>query len=320
MNNWIKTAALVVTAALISTFSFGQTAKEKSQKEQDIIIRKKGDKAGKTTIVIDGDNVTINGKPIDEYKSEDLTVLRRSDVERLAPRVRALTTPRGSFRMDGDAFGGGAIAGTNKAMLGVMTDKAENGAKVVDVTKESAAEKAGLKEGDVITKVGDTKIENPQDLIEAIGKRKPNDKVDLTYKRDNKESKVNVTLGENKARAYAFNFDRDNLNFDFPTPNGPGNFFSARKPKIGLQIQDLETGKGVTVKDVDEDSPAAKAGLKEGDVITDVNGKEVAGVDELRNEIKDLKEGDPVRFKYKRGNNIQTVEVKLPKKLRTADL
>lgn len=324
MNKWIKASALFITAALATEFSFAQDtkAKKETQKQQDIIIRKKGDKPGKTTIVIDGDNVTINGKPIDEYKSEDLTVLRRGDAETaLAPRVRGFNVPKGGgVRMFGDDELEGRFFGGNRAMLGVATDKAEDGAKIIEVTKESAAEKAGLKKDDVITKVDDTKIEGPQDLVSAIGKLKPNDKVEVTYKRGNKESKMNITLGENKSGPYSFNFDRDNFNFDFPTPNGPGNLFSARRPKIGLQIQDIETGKGVTVKDVDEDSPAAKAGIKEGDVITDVNGKEIEGVDELRNEIRDLKEGDSVKFKYKRGGNTQTAEIKLPKRLRTADL
>ncbi|MBA2761700.1 MAG: PDZ domain-containing protein, partial [Segetibacter sp.] len=74
------------------------------------------------------------------------------------------------------------------------------------------------------------------------------------------------------------------------------------------------------VKDVDDGSPASKAGIKEGDVITQVNGKEIAGVDEIRNEIKDIKEGDAVKFTFKRGNKTQTAELKIPKRLRTANL
>ena len=98
------------------------------------------------------------------------------------------------------------------------------------------------------------------------------------------------------------------------------NFNFNRKPKIGLQIQDVEEGKGVTVKDVDENSPAAKAGMKDGDIITSVNGKDVAGVDELRSAIKDLKEGETVQFSYKRDGKSQTADVKIPKRLKTADL
>ncbi|MEI2740513.1 MAG: PDZ domain-containing protein [Chitinophagaceae bacterium] len=57
----------------------------------------------------------------------------------------------------------------NRAMLGVTTEKVDEGAESkLTVTKESAAEKIGLKEGDIITKVDDKKIENPDDLSAAI--------------------------------------------------------------------------------------------------------------------------------------------------------
>jgi serine protease Do len=206
MKNWIKTSTLVVAAALVGGVSFAQDTKEKvktDKKQQEIVIRKSGNATGKTTIVIDGDNVTINGKPVDEYKSDDLTILKRNrsaDLE--GPRARVFA-PRGGTRSI-DNF---RMPRMNKAMLGVVTEKSDDGVKVTEVSKESAAEKAGLKEGDVITKVGDTKIEDSEDLVEAIGKYNPNDKVDITYKRANKESKASVTLGENKVRAYSFNMD-----------------------------------------------------------------------------------------------------------------
>jgi len=147
--------------------------------------------------------------------------------------------------------------------------------------------------------------------------------VDITYKRNGKENKTVATLSENKPGAFSYNFNNPDFNIDIPrSPIAPEgfNFNYSRKPRIGLQIQDVEDGKGVTVKDVDEDSPAAKAGIKEGDVITQVNGKEIAGVDELRNEIKDVKEGDAVKFTYKRGNKTQTADLKIPKRLKTANL
>jgi serine protease Do len=87
-----------------------------------------------------------------------------------------------------------------------------------------------------------------------------------------------------------------------------------------MQIQDLEEGKGVKVKDVDDNTPASKAGIKEGDVITNVNGKEIEGVDDLRKEVGNIKEGDVLKFNYKRDGKNESTEVKIPKKLKTADL
>ena len=150
----------------------------------------------------------------------------------------------------------------------------------------------------------------------------PKDKVDVTYLRNGKESKTSATLGESKTRAYSFNFNDDDFKFDMPPLADIENFNMVynKRPKIGLQIQDVEEGTGVTVKDVDEDTPASKAGLKEGDVITQVNGKDIAGVDELREQIKELKEGDKVTLSYKRNGTSQTAEVKIPKRLKSANL
>lgn len=326
MKNWIKYVVPVVATACISASTFAQDQKEKSLKEnedktQEIVIRKKGGKTDKMTIVVDGDKVTINGKPADEYKNDDITVFKRDRSIAAAPRARTLIAPRTPFNPDD--FDYGMPASGNKAMLGVLTSKGDDGVKITDVTKESGAEKAGLKKDDIITKVGDKSVKEPADLIKAIGAYKPNDKVDITYKRNGKESKTSVVLGENKSRTFNYNFDR-NFNFQMPEgaipPMRDFNFNFNRKPKIGLQIQDVEEGKGVTVKDVDADSPASKAGMKDGDVITQVNGKDVAGVDELREAIRDVKEGETVKLNFKRNGKNQTAEIKIPKRLKTADL
>src|SRR5947207_11169598 len=85
---------------------------------------------------------------------------------------------------------------TNAAFLGVMTEKTDKGAKITEVTKGSSAEKAGLKEGDVITKVGEDIIAGPDDLYKAIGKHKPDDKVAITYTTNGKQATASVTLGK----------------------------------------------------------------------------------------------------------------------------
>jgi serine protease Do len=330
MKKWIKyISPAVLATSIIGSISFAQDTKDKAPrnkegKTEEIVIRKKRGNTEKMTIVVDGDKVTINGKPAEDFKNDNVTVFKR---DRSQPALAMGWPGVKSFNFPPQAFGpeqfGRDFSLSNKAMLGVMTEKGDNGVKVREVTKESAAEKAGLQKDDVITKVGDKTVNDPHDLVEAISGYKPNDKVDITYKRNGKESKTTATLGENK-QAFSYNFNDDHFNLVAPpgdVPSGDNfNFFFNRRPKIGLQIQDVEDGKGVTVKDVDDDSPASKAGLKEGDVITEVNGKAVANVDELRDEIKDAKEGDAVKFTLKRDGKNQTIEVKLPKRLKSADL
>ncbi len=88
-----------------------------------------------------------------------------------------------------------------------------------------------------------------------------------------------------------------------------------------MRVQDTENSQGVTVMDIDdEDSPAAKAGLQEKDVITEVNGKTVQSVKDIKDQLKDAKPGDDVKLQYKRNGTLQSATVHLPKQLQTSDL
>ena len=98
------------------------------------------------------------------------------------------------------------------------------------------------------------------------------------------------------------------------------NFSHNSKPRLGVQIQDVEEGTGVKIIGVDDESVAGKAGLKEKDVIVDVDGKEIKNVDDLRTKINEAKEGDSFKIKYKRDGKTQTADVKFPKRLKTANL
>ena len=65
---------------------------------------------------------------------------------------------------------------------------------------------------------------------------------------------------------------------------------------------------------------AGISGLKEDDIITDLNGKEVKSVDDLRAKLKELKEGESFKLGVKRNGKSQTIDIKYPKKLKTANL
>lgn len=333
MNKFINLAAAGASALFFGNLSIAQDTKvpPKDVKTEEIVIRKKSDKTEKMTIVVDGDNVTINGKPANDFKAADVTVTKRTGriapvppiapIAPGAPYMRSFRGPHNDVFKYNNGFT--IPPAPNKALLGVLTEKTEDGIKIKEVTKESGAEKAGLQKDDIITKVGETKVTTPRELVEAINKYNPSDKVAITYKRNGKENKTTAELGENKNDVF-MNGDDNDFNFEMPDGVAPHfedfNFQFNRKPKIGLQIQDVEEGKGVTVKDVDDDSPAAKAGMKEGDIITQANGKDIAGVDDLRNLIRESKEGDTVKFSYKRDGKSETAEMKIPKRLKSADL
>lgn len=323
MNTLIKSSALLLAIGLLTRTTNAQDIKKQKdktiKKDETIVIRKKSDSKEKYTIVVDGDNITINGKPVEDFKGDGVEVLRNEDNMIWAGpdafAFKSFNAPHGGMKMfGGDNF---SLHG-NKAFLGVISEKTDDGVKVKEVTKESAAAKAGLKEGDVITKVGETKIEDADDLYEAVGKYNPDDKVNITYKRDGKENTTTATLGKSKEMNFSFNYNTDDLKGRFAP--GVKAFGWSGKPRLGMQVQDTDEGKGVKVLDVDDDTPADKAGIKEDDIITDVNGKAVNSVDELRNAVKELKEGDVIKLNYKRNNQAQSAEVRIPKKLKTSDL
>jgi serine protease Do len=224
-------------------------------------------------------------------------------------------------------------------MLGVVTEKTDNGVKISDITKESGAEKAGLKEGDVITKIGDKKIETSDDLSKEIKSHKPGDKVSVTYLRDKKENKATAELTKSKSvNAFSlgegqhYDFKMPEMNFkQFEMPNGKSlpraraygdmlNIYGGGQPRLGLSVQDTDDGKGVKVLEVDEESNAAKAGVKENDIVTHVNDKEVNSADEVAKLVKENKDKPSMRLQIKRDGKSQNIEVKMPRKLKTADL
>jgi serine protease Do len=310
-----KKISFALVAALATCTAFAQTEKPKTE---NIIIKRGTDKQEKLTIVVDGDKITVNGKPVDEVNNANLKITRN---------VTARAPQPPNFRVFGQNMSG------NKALLGVSTRETKNGGACIQtVSDASAAAKAGLKEGDIIIKLNDDEIKNPADLYNAVGKYKPEDKVKITYLRDGKEDKVKAVLG--KADAQDF-WKAENFKVEIPDipeipempelrelnnlPRGVAYTWSS-KPKVGLQIEDLEEGSGVKVTDVNADAPAAKAGLLKDDVITAINGQEVKTVDELKEKMKSLKDGDSFTISFKRNNTVQIATVKLPKKVKKASL
>jgi serine protease Do len=324
------------------------------------------------TVVVDGNKITINGKEVDENdprlsiegKDNKRIILRKTTKQ---PRIIVEGKPLNSLdfgkglELDGDIIinenGEDNFdmivpnqAKTNEAFLGVVTEQTEEGAKVNQVSAESPAAKAGLKEGDIITKVNDIKIDGPATLYDAIGKSKPEDKVTINYIRNGKTNTQVVSLAKNKNTVQLYNFSspegQGGPSFDvypkqYLDPNtrkyhqGPRGFSFIpnfpglegmtipgfeNKPKLGISIEDTETADGVKITNVSENSPAEKSGLLENDIIVQVNDQKIKEVDGLKPIIKDAKEGTSFTFQVKRNKELKTIIVKLPKKLKTANL
>jgi S1-C subfamily serine protease len=84
-----------------------------------------------------------------------------------------------------------------KGFIGVQIKKEEDGpVTIVSVMSDSPAEKAGLKDGDVLVTVGDVEASDLQTVVDTIRKLKPKDKVKIRVKREGKEKDIEVTVGE----------------------------------------------------------------------------------------------------------------------------
>lgn len=331
MIKWNPIFSLLIAGAGLTSQVQAQEP-GKGKKDEQIIIHKKGKANEKLTIVVDGDAITVNGKPLNDFSSDsiDVRVLKGNMARsfRLNGRPEAITMlrsrPGGVHQLNKLPFHPGL---SNGAFLGVLTEGSDKGAVIKEVTKESAAEKAGLQKGDVITRIGDSVVTSSEDLYKAVGKYKPEDKITVTYLRDGKTATAKATLGKSEhMRTFRFN---DEMGFEgFPElktfPLAPDVFPPAmnfsRQPRLGLQIQDLEDSKGVKVLDASPESPATKAGVQKDDIITGINGTEVHSVDDIRGQLRDIKEGDIVKIELKRNDKRRTVEIKFPRKLKTTTL
>ena len=321
--------------------------KEDKKETQVITLKKNGAKNAEFKIEFKNDAVLINGKPLAEFKDDAITINNKKIVIRNGDKWSIMGDDgKAAVEMDmnfsgmGDRIARGFAFGGSKTFLGVTTDNDDAGAKITAVTKESAAEKAGLQKGDIITKIGDTKIENPSDLSEAISSKKPKDEVKVTFKRDGKEKTVKATLQERKdSQSYSYSFTGPKGGMktitipDYPAIAGaPRGYFrdgdmnfdtfvsDFSRSKLGIRIQDLEEGSGVKVLDVEEGSAAEKAGLKKDDVITAVGDAKVENTDDAREELHKNAGKPSYSIEAKRNGSPMKFDIKIPKKLKTANL
>ena len=144
------------------------------------------------------------------------------------------------------------------------------GALVASVTANSPAAKAGIKQGDVITAAGGRPIKSTHDLPRVVAATPPGQKLDLTVRRDGKESTLAATIGtmpEQQQVAAA----------QGPAPageeeaSGVGLQLAAVTPRLRSQVRIPKEVEGVVVTRISPDSPAAAIGMEPGDVIVSID-------------------------------------------------
>jgi serine protease Do len=163
----------------------------------------------------------------------------------------------------------------------------DQGALVAEVTSDSAAAKAGLQTGDIITKINDTPIRDPRQLLLTISQIAPETQIKIQYLRDGKSQTTNATLGRRPEESTSRDrFGGQNGN-DVGVLNGVG--VSDITPEVRAQLQIPDRIQGAIITSVAPDSPSAQQGLRENDVVLQLNRKPVTNAAEavrLSEEIK----------------------------------
>lgn len=297
--------------------------KTTSDSSTNVVVTINGDTTEQISVVVDGEKITINGEAA-EANDPRLKKIKRGSIQgfKIQPKSNSQEDESKTIIFKKSTQ-------PNIAFLGVVTQMDPDGAVIVDIDASSPAAKAKLKIGDIITSVNDTKIKHPEDLYAAIGKYKPSDKINLGYIRDNKTAKLSITLEKNTNIVEKQLLEEQSLNlegmdgkykFNFPElPNMNQLMTRAeKKAKLGITVEDLETGNGVKVVSVSEDSPAAKAGIQKNDILISLNNNKITDVNYMKWQY--YFPGQVLKISLERNGEKRTVEVKMPKKINTADL
>src|SRR5947208_1315525 len=171
-----------------------------------------------------------------------------------------------------------------------------SGALVGEVTPKSPAEKAGIKTGDVITAVNGKKVSDSRELRLMIGSMAPGTNVQLEVNREGQKKTFNVELAEMPAGVAEEGAEASPE--ESARPEKANVFGGVAVADVTDDIRNAlnlsKDVKGAVIAEIDPDSPAAKAGLREGDVIQEVNKQPVKNAKDLVAISKRLKPDEKI--------------------------
>jgi len=190
--------------------------------------------------------------------------------------------------------------------------KLDYGLEVIKVYKDSPAEEAGLENGDILIMINEKPLENVSGLSDIIGDMEIDDKIKINYLRNGKELEAEAILSKKNNRILVLDGKHKNLKY----------FVSDEKRAwLGILTSGLTDQLrayfnvpdylGVLIKEVMEDSPAEKHGLKAGDVIIQIGRKEIEDSRDLSLAIDRYEPGEEVEIKIIRDKKETVIKVTL---------
>ena len=184
--------------------------------------------------------------------------------------------------------------------------KEVRGVIVGSVQKASAAEKAGLRQGDVIVAFNGTAVNEANELRNLVAATQPGTDAALTIVRDGREQEVKITVGELQANSAGSRGGDDGGGGEQSEGGGRlGVTVTPLTPDLASRLQLPADRQGLVVTQVDPSGPAADAGLRQGDLIEQANREPVKSSEDLRAAVEAAGER-PVLLLVTRGNEGST--------------
>ncbi len=182
----------------------------------------------------------------------------------------------------------------------------DDGALVADVTDGGPADKAGVRRGDIITELNGNKIDEMLDLPKLVASYVPGTKTNMKVLRDSKEKVLNIKLGKLPEQGAQIS----NRVVDHEVEQNLGLVVQEITPQIQSKLG-IEYSNGVIITDVRGNSMASKAGLLNGDVVLEINKKQIVNLDDYRKSVDSVKIGQNLLFLVRRGSNTIYVALKV---------
>ncbi|MFA9407232.1 MAG: DegQ family serine endoprotease [Candidatus Dadabacteria bacterium] len=182
----------------------------------------------------------------------------------------------------------------------------DDGALVADVTDGGPADKAGVRRGDIIIELNGNKIDEMPDLPKLVASYAPGTKTNMKVRRDSKEKVLNIKLGELPEQGAQIS----NRVVDHEVEQNLGLVVQEITPQIQSKLG-IEYSNGVVITDVRGNSMASKAGLLNGDVVLEINKKQIVNLDDYRKSVDSVKIGQNLLFLVRRGSNTVYVALKV---------
>ncbi len=197
----------------------------------------------------------------------------------------------------------------NEDLAKALKLSSTEGVLVGDVDRAGPADKGGIKRGDVLVEFDGKRIENSTQLRNMAAQARPGTQVKMGLLRDGKKMEVTITLGEKPKESAASQAPQEQRS-EAQTSQKLGLSVQTLTPDIAEQLG-YQKDFGVIVTEVFSGSSAEESGLQRGDLIKEVNRKEIRTVQDFEEEIKDLKSGDVAAILVRRGQNTFFTTIKV---------